>query len=154
MTTVLSNARERTRFMRFAVVRIMGAIIDFGVANLLVKAFNARLVVAGTVSFFLAIISNFTWNRYWTYPDSRTKPLGRQLMMFGVVSVMGLFIRVPILKYIEPPMEALTAQLGLQIMPFLDSKTVADNFTLAIAVIIVMFWNFFVNRYWTYSDVE
>ena len=30
----------------------------------------------------------------------------------------------------------------------------ADNITLAIAVIIVMFWNFFANRYWTYNDVD
>jgi putative flippase GtrA len=29
----------------------------------------------------------------------------------------------------------------------------AKNITLAIAVIVVMFWNFFVNRYWTYNDV-
>jgi putative flippase GtrA len=28
------------------------------------------------------------------------------------------------------------------------------NLALALAVGIVMFWNFFVNRYWTYSDVD
>ena len=28
-----------------------------------------------------------------------------------------------------------------------------NNIALAVAVIIVMFWNFFVNRFWTYSDV-
>jgi len=67
---------------------------------------------------------------------------------------MGLFIRVPILKYLEPPMEALAAQFGLQLQPFLDAKTVGDNITLAFAVVVVMFWNFFVNRYWTYGDVE
>jgi len=154
MTTVLNNARERSRFLRFAVVGVIGAVVDFGVANLLVKVFYSRLVVAGTVSFILAILSNFTWNRFWTYPDSRSKPLGRQLAQFGVVSVMGLFIRVPILKYVEPPMEALAAQLGLEFLPYLDAKTVGDNITLAIAVLIVMFWNFFVNRYWTYSDVD
>jgi putative flippase GtrA len=26
--------------------------------------------------------------------------------------------------------------------------------TLAVAVVIVMLWNFFVNRYWTYNDVQ
>lgn len=154
MATVFSNARERGRFMRFAVVGVIGAVVDFGVANFLVKAFHTRLVVAGTVSFILAILSNFTWNRFWTYPDSRSKPLGRQLVQFGAVSIMGLFIRVPILKYLEPPMEALAAQLGLQLQPFLDAKTVGDNITLAFAVVVVMFWNFFVNRYWTYGDVE
>jgi hypothetical protein len=27
-----------------------------------------------------------------------------------------------------------------------------QNLTLALAVIVVLFWNFFVNRIWTYSD--
>jgi putative flippase GtrA len=39
-------------------------------------------------------------------------------------------------------------------LPGLDAKAISDNITLAIAVIVVMFWNFFVNRYWTYSDIE
>jgi putative flippase GtrA len=30
----------------------------------------------------------------------------------------------------------------------------AKNATLAIAIGIVMLWNYFVNRYWTYNDVE
>jgi putative flippase GtrA len=154
MTVLMNNTRERSRFLRFAVVGVIGAVVDFGVANLLVKAFHTPLVIAGTVSFVLAIVSNFTWNRFWTYPDSRSKPLAHQLVQFALVSVVGLFIRVPILKFLEPPMEALAANLGLEILPYLDSKTIGDNFTLAIAVIIVMFWNFFVNRYWTYSDVD
>ena len=27
-------------------------------------------------------------------------------------------------------------------------------FAMIIGVIVVMFWNFFVNRYWTYNDVD
>ncbi len=154
MTVLISNQRERNRFLRFAVVGVIGAVVDFGVANLLVIVFHAPLVLAGTISFILAILSNFTWNRYWTYPDSRSKPISHQLVQFSIVSVIGLAIRVPILKFVEPPMENLAARLGLQFLPYLSSKTIGDNLTLALAVVVVMFWNFFVNRYWTYSDVE
>jgi putative flippase GtrA len=154
MTVLINNSRERSRFLRFAFVGIVGAVVDFGVSNLLIKLFNTRLVIAGTISFIAAIISNFIWNRYWTYPDSRTKPVARQLVMFAVISVMGLGIRIPILFFVEPVMESLALGFNLQILPVLDAKTLADNFTLAIAVIIVMFWNFFANRYWTYNDVE
>jgi hypothetical protein len=75
-------------------------------------------------------------------------------MMFALISVMGLGIRIPILYFFEPVMESLAVRLGLHILPVLDARTLADNITLAIAVIIVMFWNFFANRYWTYNDVE
>jgi len=158
MTTVLTNQRERTRFLRFAVVGIFGAVLDFGIANLLISLAHAPLVLAGTISFICAILSNFTWNRYWTYPDSRSKPLLYQLFTFSLVSIMGLAIRIPTLALLEPPMERLFANLSFNICAFLpfsfcSPKFMADNITLAIAVIIVMFWNFFVNRYWTYNDV-
>jgi putative flippase GtrA len=153
MISVLKDPQERTRFLRFAVVGTFGAVVDFGVANLLVHLFHAQLVVAGTISFICAIISNFTWNRYWTYPDSRTKTITRQLVEFTVVSVAGLVIRVPILKFVEPVLSNLLTRMPYH-LPLFTPDVLADNVTLAIAVVIVMFWNFFVNRYWTYSDVS
>ena len=84
MTSILTNPRERTRFFRFAIVGIIGAIVDFGVMNLLVGIFRFPLVLAGTISFIAAIISNFIWNRYWTYPDSRSKSVFRQLIEFAI----------------------------------------------------------------------
>jgi putative flippase GtrA len=130
----------------------MGAVVDFGIANLLVYAFKAPLVLAGTISFIAAILSNFSWNRYWTYPDSRSKPLTRQLVQFSVVSVMGLTIRIPVLHFLEPVFYRLFSNLPFT-LPLFTPDLLAKNVTLAIAVLIVMFWNFFVNRYWTYNDV-
>jgi putative flippase GtrA len=153
MTAVLKNPRERTRFLRFIVVGLFGALVDFGVMNLLTHAFGFPLVVAGTISFIAAILSNFTWNRYWTYPDSRSKSLLRQLGEFTIVNAAGLLIRVPILAFLEPVLLRFFNWLPSRYSLF-TPEFLAKNFTLAIAVIIVMFWNFFVNRYWTYSDVE
>ena len=110
------------------------------------------LVVAGTISFVCAVISNFVWNRYWTYPDSRSRPIARQLVMFFVVNVAGVAIRIPILHFVEPPMIGLLD--GINLSNPLSSEFVAKNLTLAVAVGIVMLWNFFVNRYWTYNDVD
>jgi putative flippase GtrA len=153
MTVLLTNSRERSRFIRFAIVGVIGAVVDFGTMNLLSHIFAMSLVWAGTISFIAAIISNFTWNRYWTYPDSRSKPIVQQLIMFAIVSIIGLLIRVPTLALLEPPMERLFASLPVQ-LPYFPPNFYADNLTLAIAVIIVMFWNFFINRYWTYNDVD
>jgi putative flippase GtrA len=153
VTSILTNPKERGRFLRFAVVGTIGAVVDFGIANLLVHAFSASLVLAGTISFICAILSNFMWNRFWTYPDSRAKPILRQLLEFAIVSVAGLVIRIPILHFLEPVLERLFTDLPYR-LPILGPEVLADNVTLAIAVLIVMFWNFFVNRYWTYSDVK
>ena len=151
MASYLMNPQERTRFFRFAVVGVIGAVVDFGTMNLLAGVFAASLIFAGTISFIAAILSNFTWNRYWTYPDSRSKSITGQLIQFTVVSAAGLLIRIPILAFIEPLFHK---GLELTALPTSLIDISAKNGTLALAIGIVMFWNFFINRYWTYNDVS
>ncbi len=146
------NPQERKRFLKFITVGAIGAVVDFGIMNLLSKLFNMPLTVAGTISFICAIISNFLWNRFWTYPDSRSRPITRQLIMFFIVNVAGLAIRLPILHFLEIPMQGLFEHLGLNIP--LSSEFLGKNFTLMVAVSVVLLWNFFVNRYWTYNDID
>ncbi len=151
MIAILHDPNERTRFLKFMAVGAFGALLDFGIANLLAHFLQMPLVFAGTISFICAIISNFIWNRFWTYPDSRSRPLAQQLGMFFVVNVAGIAIRIPILHFAEPPLRTVFA--GLQLQPGLTPEFLARNLTLGIAVGIVMLWNFFVNRYWTYNDI-
>ncbi|NJD60088.1 MAG: hypothetical protein C3F13_15700 [Anaerolineales bacterium] len=153
MTVLLVNQRERTRFFRFLVVGTFGAVVDFGIENVLHRLFGMPYVWAGSISFICAILSNFFWNRYWTYPDSRSKPLFRQLLQFALINTIGLFIRIPILKFLEPVISKLCSLLPQKLL-ILPADMMGENLTLAIAVVIVLFWNFFANRYWTYSDVE
>jgi putative flippase GtrA len=151
MIAILQDPNERTRFLKFMAVGAFGAILDFGIANVLAHFLHMLLVFAGTISFVCAVISNFVWNRFWTYPDSRSRPLAQQLGMFFAVNVAGAAIRIPILHFAEPPLRNVFEDLHLQ--PTLTAEFLARNLTLAIAVGIVMLWNFFVNRYWTYNDI-
>lgn len=153
MTAIINNPLERTRFIKFAIVGAIGALIDFGVMNLLVWLVEASLVVAGSISFICAVISNFTWNRFWTYPESRTKHVVGQLLQFTFVNAIGLLIRVPILKFGEPALDHLLEKLNFSLLS--NGHTfISHNATLAIAIGIVMLWNYFVNRYWTYNDID
>jgi putative flippase GtrA len=153
LTSIVTNPRERTRFLRFATVGVIGAVVDFGTFNLLTNYVGLTAVIASVFSFIAAVISNFTWNRYWTYPDSRSKPLSRQLIQFSVVSLLGLMIRTPIIAILEPLFTRLFTQYSFLPIGFITAELLADNLALAIAVIVVMFWNFFINRYWTYDDI-
>ena len=152
MTNIITNPQERTRFLKFMAGGVFGAVVDFGIMNLFSKLFGMVLTWAGTISFTCAILSNFLWNRYWTYPDSRSRPIAKQLAMFFIVNVAGLAIRLPILHYLEIPIRQVFERLSMNI-PF-SPEFLGKNFTLAIAVFIVMLWNFFVNRYWTYNDID
>jgi putative flippase GtrA len=149
---ILTANRERVRFLKFATVGALGALIDFGVMNMLTHFFHLRLVYAGSISFICAVISNFILNRFWTYPDSRSRHFLHQLGMFFLVNAAGIAFRIPILHYIEPPMA--TAFERIAHLSDGTAQLLARNATLAFAIGVVMIWNFFINRYWTYNDVE
>lgn len=149
---ILAENQERVRFLKFAMVGAMGAVIDFGVMNLMTHLFNMKLVFAGTISFTCAVISNFVLNRFWTYPDSRSRHILHQLGMFIIVSAAGIAFRIPILHYVEPPMAYVVGQVTR--LPRDTTELLAKNGTLAFAIGVVMIWNFFINRYWTYNDID
>lgn len=150
--SLLTSSRERERFYRFMVVGTIGALVDFLVMNFFSHVFKMELVLAGSISFVCAVVSNFLLNRFWTYPDSRSRPIIGQLLMFALVNLAGVLIRLPILYFLEPPVQGFFNSSALQ-LPF-SSEFLARNGTLAIAITVVMLWNFFVNRYWTYNDVN
>ncbi|MDX1436097.1 MAG: GtrA family protein [Anaerolineales bacterium] len=149
---ILADTRERTRFIRFVVVGSIGFVVDFGTLNLLTLVFLVPAVPASILSFMAAVSSNFIWNRYWTYPDSRSKRVRRQLAQFSLVSITGLLIRTPIFAILLSFFTFMLRPLG-DVLP-LSAEVLSHNLALAGAVIVVMFWNFFINRYWTYGDVD
>ena len=154
--------RELTRFTKFAVVGVVGAVVDFGVFNLLRVGTGLASPFAQAISFAAAVTSNFIWNRFWTYPDSRSKAISSQAIQFAIVNVIGLAIRTPIFILTEPPLEVLAARFleafgstlpeaVATVLPQ-QASALGSNLALAVAVVIVLFWNFGINRLWTYSD--
>ena len=168
--------KEAERFIKFLVVGGIGFVVDFGIFNLLLNPANALVMpgtsfynllaqfgfsdyfithlgptIASAISFVAAVCSNFLWNRYWTYPDSRSRSRRRQFTMFFIVSLVGVLIRIPIVFFMTPVFRAFVGNIGALAA---YTTRLADNLSLAVAVLVVLFWNFFANRHWTYNDVE
>jgi putative flippase GtrA len=149
---IISDPQERGRFMRFAMVGIIGAAVDFSIFNLLTQLTKIEAIWATVISFSAAVISNFMWNRFWTYPESRKKKVSRQVSQFILVSCIGLVIRTPLFYWLEKVLIRFFA--GMVPKHFIVSNVfVGHNLALAIAVIVVMMWNFYANRFWTYNDI-
>jgi putative flippase GtrA len=169
-----AKSKEVERFLKFSFVGGIGFIVDFGTlfvlqatvlppVNSLREPVTINVAIASTIAFLAAIASNFTWNRFWTYPDSRSRPLKTQLAQFTFISLIGWLARtvwislaylplgvfllprlLPLIEIFRPgyiPSHTAEAKLG----------TMAAQF---VGVVVVLFWNFFANRYWTYNNVE
>lgn len=163
-----NRAKEVERFIKFAIVGIIGAVVDFGTLNVLQATvlrpvdphLETKVALATGIAFSAAVTSNFTWNRYWTYPDSRSRRIRYQLVQFFIVNALGMAFRLWFVHTLFVPMghagyDVLRA-LGLlenELSQAAQSQ-LGTNIAQFFAVWIVMLWNFFVNRYWTYNDVE
>jgi putative flippase GtrA len=158
VTFAHANSKEFTRFLKFAVVGTLGAAIDFGTLNLLILVLGFSKVLANTCSFTVAVISNFVWNRLWTFPEARDRPIAPQLVQFFLVNIGGLLLNQAIFLSLDAwvlgeagvlatPMAALALNIGLA------HYKLAYNLSKAIATIIVLFWNFGANRLWTYRGI-
>ena len=147
--TLLNDAEERRRFLRFAVVGVSGSVVDFGVFNILATLLHLSSTLSQAISFTLGVLNNFTWNRLWTYPETRKNSVWKQLSQFGLVNVVGLGIRTLLFTLIEKPIIGLAAKY---IPKFLTPTIVGHNLSLAVVILVVMLWNYFANRYWTFKD--
>jgi len=137
----VDNRAEIKRFAKFGVVGIIGSVVDFSILNLCIQAFGMAKWLANTFSFAAAVISNFTWNRLWTFPESRSKPLLPQLGQFFVVNLGGYVINQVIF-------------LSLDHYVFAPWGAWGYNISKAIAIGVVLFWNFGINRIWTYKEIR
>ena len=146
--SLITDHRERRKFLRFGVVGAIGSIVDFGVFNILALWIGFPAVWSSVVSFMLAVINNFFWNRLWTFPETRHTPVAKQLTQFSIVSIVGLLIRTPLFAGLEKVL----IPMAERIVPNLLTPTiVGHNVSLAIAILVVLLWNYFINRYWTFK---
>jgi putative flippase GtrA len=135
------NRKELARFVKFSTVGAVGAVIDFGVLNLMHKLFGWPLLWANTLSVSVAILSNFTWNRLWTFPESRSRRKREQLPQFALINFIGLGIN-----------NAIVVGLDAVFSHFIPDPW-DYNLAKAIAIAVVLFWNFGANRLWTYRGL-
>lgn len=148
------NSSEVRRFAKFSIVGAIGFVIDTGalyiMIGLLGMSTGLMRLVSKTISFTLALTSNFFWGRYWIYPESRSKSIRIQAIQFSVVNIIGLALNLLIFGLVS---SALIPRLRIcyGVNTGLLLGTGAGQLS---AVAVVLFWNFFVNRYWTYGDVE
>ncbi|MEX1019464.1 MAG: GtrA family protein [Litorilinea sp.] len=144
-----TNRKEVKRFIKFAIVGGAGSVTDFTVLNVLVQLFGFSLFTANAISFIAAVVQNFNFNRRWTFPESRERQASGQLVQFAIVSLVGLGLNQLVFLSIHHALEAYwIAEFGVAV-----GFTVSYNFAKLFAIGCVLFWNFTVNRLWTYRGL-
>jgi len=126
----LRSVRNWQQLGKFCAVGAVGYLINLAVYDALLHA-GLHYLLAATCSFLVAVTSNYTWNRLWTFREHRGH-IGVQGMRFLLVSLAALGANLLVL-------DVLVNSAGVD-------KLVAQ----AIAVVVVTPLNFVGNKLWSF----
>jgi putative flippase GtrA len=121
------------QLVQFGVVGVSGYVINLAVFAALTAGLHLHHIGAAVGAFCVAVLSNFWWNRHWTFDDAKHGHAGFQAARFFTVSVLALVINLVALEVL--------IRAGL---PDLASQ--------AIAVAFAMPFNFIGNKLWTFDE--
>ncbi|WP_329564700.1 GtrA family protein [Kitasatospora sp. NBC_01266] len=78
--------------LKFAVVGVIGIVVNFGVSNAMIHATHWAPVRCSVIGTAVAILVNYVGYRYWVYGESDAASRRREITLFLVFSGIGLLI--------------------------------------------------------------
>jgi len=130
------------QFAKFCIISFSNLVIDFGMLNLLIyySGVAEGILYSGfkAVSFILANVNGYAWNKFWTFRSGKAKGWMKQLIRFFAVVGVGLVINVTVASYVVSEFGGSGGSI---------SSTVWANIGAAVSLIFTLFWNFFGLKY-------
>lgn len=123
-----------TRLLKFGMVGAFCFVIDFGLTYFSKEKMRINKFIANSFGFCVSVICNFTLNRIWTF-HSVSKDIELQFVKFIAIASFGLILST--------------------ILIYLLNEKIRMNFYLSkmVAVFIVMFYNYSMNSYFTFTNM-
>lgn len=120
------------KMLRFAVVGLAGAAIDFGATYLCKEVLKINKFISNAIGFTLAATFCFFFNKYWTYA-SQTPLVLREYLVFIAVSLIGLGIN------------------SLTLYLLTEKAKMHFYFSKCFAILVASVWNFLANLLITFA---
>ncbi len=122
MPAISKNNQQK---LRFAAIGAFNTVLDFSILFSLTWL-GLPKILANIVSTSAAFLVSFFANRKFTFPDSKGKNLKRQLLLFTVVTLFGLWVIQGIILYFAQPAllsTGLSADISLVIAKIIATIT-------------------------------
>lgn len=143
MTTLIVNFQANPTLRsaaRFAVVGLIGTLIDVLLFGGLHLALGLASLAANVISYSAGIVNNYFWHRGWTFAERRNNHRG-QFVQFVVASLIALAINSLIVLALTPFFGRIFAAAGPAAM-----------LAKLCAVGVGMGWNFLANHLWIFKS--
>ena len=152
------------RFIQFCLVGFSGLFVDLTVFSLLRKGLELGLTRSTILSAEVAIINNFLWNDLWTFWDISSRQPGKRqrlkrFIKFNFVCLAGVILQTLLVNTFFAIFQKLqldTTIANITTNGFLRGVLTSDLLAKLMAIVIVTFWNFWLNTKlsWRVTDIE
>ena len=158
----LQNNPDFRHFAKFCIVGASSTAVMFCVLNLCKYGLKLPLFASLTAAFLLSCCNGFYWNRRWTFKAARGNSSQEQSFKFFAVNLVGFLLNTSIVVLIVAHFTARGGLLGssAELSRVLYNILAGDkhaysgllvNGSEAFATCIVVSWNYFANRLWTFK---
>lgn len=120
------------QFFKFAFVGLIGTFVNIFILYILTEYFNIYYIISALFAFFIAVTTNFIFNKIWTFSEKIYERTTKEYTNFFLVSLSALSVNIFFL-YI------FTEFLGIH---YIISQIIAIGISLMI--------NFIENKIWTF----
>jgi putative flippase GtrA len=149
------------QFVKFGIVGASSTVVNFGIFNLLLN--RVPLLAALTAGFVLSVCNGFYWNRRWTFKEARSNSVHDQYAKFLAVNAIAWCLDTSIVVVIVAHFTGhglLTDPQAFKqiLVAIVTGQGRSDygrglvNGALASATCVIVFWNYFANRLWTFKN--
>jgi len=157
----MHERRGVRQFVKFCIVGFSSFTINFVIFNLLYHHTQMfTLVAALSIAFILSVVNGFVWNRMWTFKEARATSVADQSTKFLLVNIVGWLLNTGIVVGLIAAWLIIhqhsQVQFGRIFLDIVSGKKehyskLVTNCALLGATGVVVFWNFFANRHWTFK---
>ena len=146
----MTRRRGVRQFVKFALVGASSTVITFIVLNLLLNLLQGHRFISTTGAFVVSVGNGYIWNKRWTFREAQVKAVHTQFTQFVLVNMVGLILTNLIMLLVATPLDTHL----LHLRPWMNhdkAYKLATNIAQLVAIPMVVFWNFFANRHWTFK---
>lgn len=124
--------RDAKQFVLFAVVGAVGTAAHFATLIVVVERFGGQVLVGSSAGFLVGALVNYFLNYHLTFAS--TQRHAHAMPRFLLVATVGMLLNVGVMGITYNAFR----------LPYLICQV--------IATVLVLFWNFGVNRLWTFGS--
>lgn len=123
------------QLVKFVIAGFLNTAIDFGILNFLSLELGVysgvKILGINPLSFIIAAINSFFWNKYWTF-NKTEKPELKEVLGFAVVTITAVIINTGIMFF--------ASKILINYVSLSSGKIL--NLAKVFATVVSLFWNF------------